>query len=92
MERHLEQSALYIFKLGTIPQPSFTAMKGDYYRYLAEFKSGNEKKEVADKSLEAYQLRSLPGSKDSFDDDKIVVAKATTRHNDSFDDDNERQI
>ncbi|KAK7335079.1 hypothetical protein PHAVU_005G066600 [Phaseolus vulgaris] len=30
-------------------------MKGDYYRYLAEFKAGNEKKEVADQSLKAYQ-------------------------------------
>ncbi|KAL9248585.1 14-3-3-like protein [Drosera capensis] len=33
-------------------------MKGDYYRYLAEFKSGNEKKEVADQSLKAYQTAS----------------------------------
>ncbi|KAI4333578.1 hypothetical protein L6164_018365 [Bauhinia variegata] len=33
-------------------------MKGDYYRYLAEFKSGDEKKEVADQSLKAYQLAS----------------------------------
>ncbi|OIT01233.1 14-3-3 protein 9 [Nicotiana tabacum] len=30
-------------------------MKGDYYRYLAEFKSGNDKKEVAELSLKAYQ-------------------------------------
>ncbi|KAJ3686331.1 hypothetical protein LUZ61_015495 [Rhynchospora tenuis] len=30
-------------------------MKGDYYRYLAEFKSGNEKKEAADQSLKAYE-------------------------------------
>lgn len=30
--------------------------KGDYYRYLAEFKSGNEKKEAADQSLKAYQV------------------------------------
>ncbi|KAJ0971826.1 hypothetical protein J5N97_019785 [Dioscorea zingiberensis] len=33
----------------------FYKMKGDYYRYLAEFKSGAEKKEVADQSLKAYQ-------------------------------------
>ncbi|KAF5766560.1 putative 14-3-3 protein [Helianthus annuus] len=33
-------------------------MKGDYYRYLAEFKSGNDKKEAADQSLKAYQLAS----------------------------------
>ncbi|KAG6572400.1 14-3-3-like protein D [Cucurbita argyrosperma subsp. argyrosperma] len=30
-------------------------MKGDYYRYLAEFKSGNEKKEAADQSMKAYE-------------------------------------
>ncbi|GAB2284404.1 14-3-3-like protein D [Dionaea muscipula] len=39
-------------------------MKGDYYRYLAEFKSGNEKKEVADKSLEAYQTASTTAEAD----------------------------
>lgn len=30
-------------------------MKGDYYRYLAEFKTGNERKEVADQSMKAYE-------------------------------------
>lgn len=30
-------------------------MKGDYYRYLAEFKSGNDRKDVADLSLKAYE-------------------------------------
>ncbi|KAF5481439.1 hypothetical protein F2P56_002089 [Juglans regia] len=30
-------------------------MKGDYYRYLAEFKTGNEKKEAADHSMKAYE-------------------------------------
>ncbi|URE23594.1 14-3-3-like protein [Musa troglodytarum] len=30
-------------------------MKADYYRYLAEFKAGNERKEVAEQSLTAYQ-------------------------------------
>lgn len=30
-------------------------MKGDYYRYLAEFKSGNERKEAADQSMKAYE-------------------------------------
>ncbi|CAL9756082.1 unnamed protein product [Musa acuminata subsp. burmannicoides] len=30
-------------------------MKADYYRYLAESKTGNEKKEIADKSLKVYQ-------------------------------------
>ena len=33
-------------------------MKGDYYRYLAEFKSGNERKDVADLSLKAYETAS----------------------------------
>ncbi|MFS7894127.1 putative 14-3-3 protein [Helianthus anomalus] len=31
-------------------------MKGDYYRYLAEFKFGDDKKEAADQSLKAYQV------------------------------------
>ncbi|CAL0323590.1 unnamed protein product [Lupinus luteus] len=30
-------------------------MKGDYYRYLAEFKSGNERKEAGDQSKIAYE-------------------------------------
>ncbi|CAK7347151.1 unnamed protein product [Dovyalis caffra] len=30
-------------------------MKGDYYRYLAEFKSADERKEAADQSLKAYE-------------------------------------
>lgn len=30
-------------------------MKGDYYRYLAEFKTGGERKEAADQSLKAYE-------------------------------------
>lgn len=29
--------------------------RGDYYRYLAEFMTGDRRKEVADKSLESYQ-------------------------------------
>ncbi|PKA49532.1 14-3-3 protein 7 [Apostasia shenzhenica] len=33
----------------------FYKMKGDYYRYLAEFRSGNERKETADQSLKAYR-------------------------------------
>lgn len=31
--------------------------KADYYRYLAEFKAGNERKEVAEKSMKAYEVR-----------------------------------
>lgn len=30
--------------------------KGDYYRYLAEFKSGDDRKDVADLSLKAYEV------------------------------------
>jgi len=30
-------------------------MKGDYYRYLAEFQTGNDRKEAAEKSLVAYK-------------------------------------
>ncbi|OEL30476.1 putative 14-3-3-like protein GF14-H [Dichanthelium oligosanthes] len=33
----------------------FYKMKGDYYRYLAEFSTGTEKKAAADQSLMAYQ-------------------------------------
>ncbi|KAG8662671.1 14-3-3-like protein D isoform X2 [Manihot esculenta] len=33
----------------------FYKMKGDYYRYLAEFKTGNEKKDAADHSMRAYE-------------------------------------
>lgn len=33
--------------------------KGDYYRYLAEFKAGNGKKEAADQSMKAYEVQSL---------------------------------
>jgi hypothetical protein len=31
--------------------------KGDYYRYLAEFKTGNEKKEAGDQSMKAYEVK-----------------------------------
>ncbi|KAJ0018109.1 hypothetical protein Pint_10401 [Pistacia integerrima] len=31
-------------------------MKGDYYRYLAEFKGSEERKEVAEQSKKAYQI------------------------------------
>ncbi|KAG0491092.1 hypothetical protein HPP92_007955 [Vanilla planifolia] len=39
-------------------------MKGDYYRYLAEFKTGNERKEVAEQSLKAYQTASTTAEAD----------------------------
>ncbi|GMI91595.1 general regulatory factor 12 [Hibiscus trionum] len=34
-------------------------MKGDYYRYMAEFKTGDERKEAADLSMKAYQASSI---------------------------------
>ena len=34
--------------------------KGDYYRYLAEFSTGTEKKAAADQSLMAYQVQNVP--------------------------------
>nr|ACU19187.1 unknown [Glycine max] len=40
------------------PSVFFYKMKGDYYRYLAEFKSGDERKEAADRSMKAYQSAS----------------------------------
>jgi len=39
-------------------------MKGDYFRYLAEFKTGNERKEAADQSLKAYQTASSTAESD----------------------------
>ncbi|RWR86483.1 14-3-3-like protein D [Cinnamomum micranthum f. kanehirae] len=39
-------------------------MKGDYFRYLAEFKTGNEKKEAADQSLKAYEAASSTAETD----------------------------
>ncbi|GMP74335.1 hypothetical protein ACSBR2_015534 [Camellia fascicularis] len=42
----------------------FYKMKGDYYRYSAEFKSGKEKKEAADESLKAYQAATTAAESD----------------------------
>ncbi|MQM17846.1 hypothetical protein Taro_050829 [Colocasia esculenta] len=39
-------------------------MKGDYYRYLAEFKTGNERKEAADQSLKAYEAATSAAAAD----------------------------
>lgn len=39
-------------------------MKGDYYRYLAEFKFGNDRKEAADKSLKAYEAATSAAATD----------------------------
>lgn len=42
----------------------FFKMKGDYYRYLAEFKAGNERREAADQSLKAYQAATVTAMTD----------------------------
>ncbi|KAL8136710.1 hypothetical protein V2J09_002711 [Rumex salicifolius] len=39
-------------------------MKGDYYRYLAEFKSGSERKEAADQSMKAYETATTTAEAD----------------------------
>lgn len=39
-------------------------MKGDYYRYLAEFKGANDRKEAADQSLKAYEAASSIAASD----------------------------
>nr|KYP45732.1 14-3-3-like protein C [Cajanus cajan] len=50
----------HLIPSSTAGEPSvfFYKMKGDYYRYLAEFKSGDERKEAADHSMKAYQAAS----------------------------------
>jgi 14-3-3 protein epsilon len=42
----------------------FYKMKGDYYRYLAEFKWGDEKKETADLSMKAYEMATTAAEAD----------------------------
>ncbi|XP_065878438.1 14-3-3-like protein D isoform X1 [Euphorbia lathyris] len=39
-------------------------MKADYYRYLAEFKNGSERKEVAEQSMKAYETASATAEAD----------------------------
>ncbi|PSR99878.1 14-3-3 protein, partial [Actinidia chinensis var. chinensis] len=39
-------------------------MKADYYRYLAEFKSGNDRKEAADQSQKAYEAATATAAKE----------------------------
>ncbi|KAJ0713818.1 putative 14-3-3 protein [Helianthus annuus] len=59
-------SSLFVFRwLPTVVLGASSAVffvqaywKGDYYRYLAKFKTGDDKKEAADQSLKAYQLAS----------------------------------
>ncbi|KAI8025189.1 14-3-3-like protein GF14 iota [Camellia lanceoleosa] len=40
------------------------ARKGDYYRYLAEFKTDQERKEVAEQSLKGYEAASTTANID----------------------------
>ncbi|KAI5654840.1 hypothetical protein M9H77_32027 [Catharanthus roseus] len=39
-------------------------MKGDYYRYLAEFKTADDRKEAADQSLKAYEAATATANSD----------------------------
>ncbi|MBA0597289.1 hypothetical protein Gorai_007098, partial [Gossypium raimondii] len=39
-------------------------MKGDYFRYLAEFKAGDDRKEAADQSLKAYEAATTTANSD----------------------------
>ncbi|KAL3633999.1 14-3-3 protein 7 [Castilleja foliolosa] len=39
-------------------------MKGDYFRYLAEFKSGHDRKEASDQSLKAYEAATSSAATD----------------------------
>ncbi|KAL3504746.1 hypothetical protein ACH5RR_034587 [Cinchona calisaya] len=39
-------------------------MKGDYYRYLAEFKAGDDRKEATDQSLKTYEAASATANSD----------------------------
>ena len=40
--------------LSPLPQVFYLKMKGDYHRYLAEFKTGNDRKEATENTLNAY--------------------------------------
>lgn len=42
----------------------FHKMKGDYYRYLAEFKAGDDRKHAADQSLASYKAASNTAATD----------------------------
>lgn len=62
----LDLAVLWIFVYGFGEKLGFFTLddcrKGDYYRYLAEFKSGSEKKEAAEQSLKAYEVYFLTPS------------------------------
>ncbi|CAI7783363.1 unnamed protein product [Closterium sp. NIES-54] len=52
------QDILNIIDSNLIPSSGTGESKGDYYRYLAEFKTGADRKEAAEQSLKAYQSAS----------------------------------
>lgn len=45
----------YIFNRSTFLSLSFLFRKGDYFRYLAEFKTDSERKEASEQSLKGYE-------------------------------------
>ncbi|XP_015692411.1 14-3-3-like protein GF14-G [Oryza brachyantha] len=51
-------------------------MKGDYYRYLSEFKIGTEKVEVSEKSLKAYKTASKTAETDLAPTDPLRLGLA----------------
>ncbi|KAJ1959464.1 hypothetical protein GGI12_004322, partial [Dipsacomyces acuminosporus] len=50
----------YLIKSATTGESKvfYLKMKGDYYRYLAEFETGDARKDASDKSLDAYKVAS----------------------------------
>lgn len=52
-------SPLSCYLTCTTRRLNFVYRKGDYYRYIAEFKTEEERKEAADQSLKGYQARPM---------------------------------